>query len=77
METDSPNKANNAEAFEPCNKEQLGALLGVSRHILNKWLEALTEKLGPIRCKRFSSRQIKIMIDTYGRAPEPKKRNAA
>lgn len=75
METDSNNAAKNAEAFKPHNKSQLAELLGVSVHILNKWIEALQEQLGPIRCKIFSSKQVQIMVETFGRAPISAKTN--
>jgi hypothetical protein len=69
METDSNKAAGSADAFKPHNKSQLAELLGVSVHILNRWIEAVGEKLGPLRCKVFSSKQVQLMVDTYGRAP--------
>ncbi len=72
MDPNDSGAAKQSQILRPCNKAQLAALLGVSRYILNHWLEGLQEKLGPVKGKTFSVNQVKILVETYGLAQDVK-----
>lgn len=72
--------------LRPYNKKELMALLEVSEHVINRWLQALQPELGKQLGKLYSVRQVKMIIEAYGvpgqvvdinREPEPELKKAA
>lgn len=72
MDPNDSGAAKNPQLLRPCNKAQLAELLGVSRYILNCWINGLKEKLGPINGKTLSAKQVRLLVDTYGLAADLK-----
>lgn len=51
----------------PCSKSTLLKLYRpITLYVLNKYLEAIEDKTGPIIGKMLSPKQMAIFIDTYG-----------
>lgn len=53
--------------IKPYTKGQLVKLYRpISLYVLNKWLDAIEDKTGPIISNNISPKQLQIFIDVYG-----------
>jgi len=66
MENKSTTDPLKSVTVRACNKKELQALLGVSLHILNKWLDSIAQELGEPICGLYSARQVQLIIDRFG-----------
>ncbi|MBX3164696.1 MAG: hypothetical protein KF900_09450 [Bacteroidetes bacterium] len=56
------------EAFvlKPYTKKEICQILGIPKHIRQKWLKAIEPSIGKPMGNLYSTKQVKFIIDTYG-----------
>jgi hypothetical protein len=52
--------------LKPYSKKELRSIIGVSKYILNKWLDAIEPQLGKPVAGLYSVKQVQLIIETYG-----------
>ena len=52
--------------LKPYSKKESRTLMGVSKHIMQRWLKAIEPQLGQPIAGLYSVKQVQIIIEAYG-----------
>ncbi len=52
--------------LKPYSKKEIRTLMGVSKHIMQRWLKAIEPQLGQPIAGLYSVKQVQIIIEAYG-----------
>ncbi len=52
--------------LKPYGKKEMYHLLGISKHIFNRWMKSIQPQLGEAIGGLYNVKQVLLIIDTYG-----------